>query len=407
MSLTFFQKILTIAVATIFCTNTTAIATEMTTQWNMPNIVAQKNEAITRNEACKYLIEAYSRVTDTKTESYPLGVNVFSDINAKDQPYILQAYHLGIAAGTSNHMFLPDRTITKAEFAVMLYNFAKITASDSNLTLINTLSFPDTVDKAYLPALQFAYSRGIYDKQSNGTIGANTNVSLGEAAVILHKLVRSAPDYSVVANKFGNKIAYLTFDDSPSENTIIILDTLKKYNIKATFFVSGSYNPELLKRIYEEGHTIGNHTMTHDYKNQYATSEAFWADFQEEQTYIHNLLGFSPVFMRFPGGSNNHYGLENGVMEEITAQSKVKGYIYYDWNVDSRDATAVTAPKDTIVKSVLQGASNKTEAIILMHQSSPKTTTAQALPEIIEGLQNMGFELKALDGSSYCPKFIN
>ena len=405
MNLAFFQKLLALAVATIFCTNITATAVEMTNEWNMPNIELNKNAPLDRDDACKYLIDAYSRITDTKPDTYPLAVNVFSDVNAKEQPYILQAYHLGFVSGTTKNTFSPDTQITKAQFASMIYNFAKTTSAEAELPQIQTLVFPDSVEPYFLPSLQFAYSRGIYDKQSDGTLGANTPVTLGEAAVILHKLVRSAPNYPIVADTYGKKIAYLTFDDSPSENTKVILDTLKKYNIKATFFISGNYNSDLLMRIYQEGHAIGNHTMSHEYTKQYASAEAFWADFEEEQIYLHSVLGFSPILMRFPGGSNNKFGLENNVMADITAQSKVKGYLYFDWNVDSKDATAVTVPKDTIVQSVLQGAKDKTEAIILMHQNAPKTTTAEALPEIIEGLQKMGFEFRELNGSSYCPKF--
>ncbi len=110
--------------------------------------------------------------------------------------------------------------------------------------------------------------------------------------------------------------------------------------------------------------------------------------------------------MRFPGGSNNSIGMKNGVMGDITTQAKQNGYIYVDWNVDSGDARGNNIPKDTIVNNVLNGTSGKNQAIILMHQTKPKQTTVEALPEIIEGLQEQGYEIRPLTEKSYTPRFI-
>ena len=78
------------------------------------------------------------------------------------------------------------------------------------------------------------------------------------------------------------KVAYLTFDDGPdNKNTPAILDILKNYGVPATFYVVGTMveeNPEVLKRIFEEGHAIGNHTYSHDYNYLYASPDNFLAD---------------------------------------------------------------------------------------------------------------------------------
>ena len=65
------------------------------------------------------------------------------------------------------------------------------------------------------------------------------------------------------------KIIYLTFDDGPSKYTSELLDVLRKYNVKATFFVVNSYYSDILERMNEEGHAVGLHTYTHEYKNIY------------------------------------------------------------------------------------------------------------------------------------------
>lgn len=103
---------------------------------------------------------------------------------------------------------------------------------------------------------------------------------------------------------FLYRTAYLTFDDGTSENTARILDVLNQYGAKATFFVSGRSDPTFLLRMRDEGHAIGNHTMSHDYKKIYRSPEAFWEDFGAEGDYLESILGYRPGLMRFPGGSN-------------------------------------------------------------------------------------------------------
>ena len=82
----------------------------------------------------------------------------------------------------------------------------------------------------------------------------------------------------------GKKRVYLTFDDGPSDNTEEILDILKKYDVKATFFVVGNtseHGQELLKRIVEDGHSIGIHSYSHKYSSIYDSEEAFFEDFNK------------------------------------------------------------------------------------------------------------------------------
>lgn len=208
----------------------------------------------------------------------------------------------------------------------------------------------------------------------------------------------------------NKKIVYLTFDDGPSANTIQILDILKENNIKATFFVNGNTSmKEVYKRIVDEGHSIGNHTYSHNYKSIYSSVEEFVSDMNKLNDFLEETVGIRPVIIRFPGGSNNtvskKYG-EDNIMKEIVRKVVNMGYQYFDWNVSSTDAEKVKQDKDVIVSAVLEGAKNKDKAIILMHDSAPKTTTVEALPEIIEGLVKQGFKFDSLNEDSYAPHFL-
>lgn len=207
----------------------------------------------------------------------------------------------------------------------------------------------------------------------------------------------------------GVKYAYLTFDDGPSANTIKILDYLKENNIKATFFVNGREGYDsVYKRIVEEGHTIANHSNTHDYAKIYKSVDAFMEDIHNLSNLIEEKTGVQEKVFRFPGGSNNtvshRYGGKD-IMSKIIPAVEEAGYIYFDWNVDSMDAAKALQDKDVIINSVLSGAKYTNNAVILMHDAAAKTTTVEALPTIVEGLKNQGFVFKALDPKSQPVKF--
>ena len=196
------------------------------------------------------------------------------------------------------------------------------------------------------------------------------------------------------------KYAYLTFDDGPSQNTIKILDFLKLNNISATFFVTKKTDyEEVYKRIVDEGHTLALHTTTHDYAQVYRSVDSFFEDLMTVSDYVKSLTGVESKIIRFPGGSNNtvsnRYG-GVGLMDKIISQVKEKGYIYYDWNVDSTDASRARQDKNVIVDSVLSQAKYQKEANILMHDAAGKGTTVEALPEIVKGLREQGFSFKAI-----------
>ena len=107
--------------------------------------------------------------------------------------------------------------------------------------------------------------------------------------------------------------------------------------------------------------------------------------------------------MRFPGGSSNKVSAKycGGIMTRLVSLVQERGYSYFDWNVASGDADSNTQSYTYIRNNVLNSAKNKNSACVLMHDSSVKTTTVQALPEIIEGLTAMGYRFEALTPETY------
>ncbi len=180
---------------------------------------------------------------------------------------------------------------------------------------------------------------------------------------------------------------YLTFDDGPSQYTESILYYLDKYNIKATFFVvpSGSEDSKrLLKKIADGGHTIGVHSATHVYKDIYANVEAYLSDFKIAYDRIYEATGIKCELFRFPGGSINDFN-EN-TRDEIIAEMTRRGFVYFDWNVDSNDAGG--ADWTEMYVNVLGQTANANRAVILMHDHNNGYNTVLVLEDIIKALIN-------------------
>ncbi len=153
---------------------------------------------------------------------------------------------------------------------------------------------------------------------------------------------------------FHPKTMYLTFDDGPYvENTARVLDVLKARGIKATFFLVGENvekNPEMAKRIAEEGHTIGIHCYSHDYKTIYQSVDSYVQDFEKAYQVIKETTGVEAKFFRFPGGSVNAYNKK--VCKEIAEEMTARGFIYYDWNASLEDAVGDKTPEELIANGV-------------------------------------------------------
>ncbi len=195
------------------------------------------------------------------------------------------------------------------------------------------------------------------------------------------------------------KTCYLTFDDGPSENTLKILKILKDNNIKATFFVKGdSSDFSYVKNIVEEGHAIGLHTYTHDYKTIYSSDEAYFDDLQKVSDRVFEYTGVRSNIIRFPGGASNTISRNycSGIMSRITKEVTARGYTYFDWNVDCRDGEGKKTVSQ-LVSAVKSGIPSKRDACVLMHDAGAKKTTVEALPQIINLFKERGFVFDKLD----------
>jgi len=192
--------------------------------------------------------------------------------------------------------------------------------------------------------------------------------------------------------------AYLTFDDGPSHITKDIIDVLKEYQVKATFFILGSTmkeeEKEYLKQMVEDGHTIGIHTFSHNYKEIYSSVEAFLEDFYEDYKLIYDITGVQVNIFRFPWGSYNLYN--KGIRDELIEEMERRGFTYYDWNVSAEDS--VGNPTEYRIKqNVLKDLSRYKQPIILMHDSAINRLTARILPDIIKEMQDKGYVFDTLE----------
>lgn len=188
---------------------------------------------------------------------------------------------------------------------------------------------------------------------------------------------------------------YLTFDDGPS-NTITpkILDILKEKNVKATFFIL-NYNSEeekLVKREVEEGHTVGIHGYSHDYKKIYKSVNTYIENITKLQKKIKKSTGYNATITRFPGGSSNTISRFNPkIMTKLSKEVVNRGYKYFDWNITSGDAGDVKTSKG-MYDNVTKGLSKKRINVVLMHDFGSNKKILKALPKIIDYAIEHGYK---------------
>ena len=197
----------------------------------------------------------------------------------------------------------------------------------------------------------------------------------------------------------ANRTIYLTFDDGPGPYTAKLLDVLKKYNVKATFFVTdkGEYN-NLIARMAAEGHAVGIHTASHNYKKIYASEEAFFADQQIMQDIIIAQTGSPTKLMRFPGGSSNTVSRFNpGIMSRLAVAVTERGMRYFDWNADSNDAGGASTSSE-VASNIKNGILSNRYANVLQHDING--FSVNAVEEVIQWALAKGYTFAALDETS-------
>ena len=189
---------------------------------------------------------------------------------------------------------------------------------------------------------------------------------------------------------------YLTFDDGPNIGTTDkILDILKEENVKATFFVTNRGPDYLIKREYDEGHTVGLHTATHDYSYVYSSVENYFNDLASVHDRVYRITGYDSRIIRFPGGSDNTISrrYKSGIMTELVKEVLNRGYKYYDWNILSGDA-GETKESSVVYQMVTENLSKDRVNIVLMHDIKPYTR--DALKNIIEYGKANGYHFEKI-----------
>ena len=198
------------------------------------------------------------------------------------------------------------------------------------------------------------------------------------------------------------KTAYLTFDDGPNTTvTPKVLDVLRRYNIKATFFVVGTLieaNPQVARRIYDEGHFLANHSYSHNYTELYADSGAFMNQINKTQELIDDITGRQDYkkVIRFPGGGYNT-GTYGEKKQEYKEQLIKEGYRYCDWNSLTGDAESSSPSVTSIISRLKASSKDKEDVVVLMHDALSKSVTAKTLPDVIEYFISQGYEFDTLD----------
>lgn len=195
-----------------------------------------------------------------------------------------------------------------------------------------------------------------------------------------------------VRERNKNGTIYLTFDDGPNSGTTnVILDILMEEGVKATFFVTNRGPDELIKREFDEGHTVALHTASHDYAIVYASDESYFNDLYSVQDRVKRITGMESKIIRFPGGSSNTISrrYSEGIMTRLTQEVQNRGFKYYDWNLSSGDAAGGQLDSSTIYNNVVSNLRKDRVNMVLMHDI--KSYTRDALRDIIHYGKENGY----------------
>lgn len=215
-----------------------------------------------------------------------------------------------------------------------------------------------------------------------------------------------ALNYKVRADKKekvnDKKEIYLTFDDGPSYKTTgNVLDVLKENDVKATFFIVGKHiegKEDTLKRVVKEGHSLGLHTYSHDFKTIYRNNEAFIDEMLKCQNEVYKVTGVKTDIIRFPGGSAKRLN------KDFKKELEEKHFKVYDWNVAISDGVDHRAPASKLYREATKRKKPLSKIILLMHCDYLNKNTYIALPDIIKFYKDKGYEFKVIDKNT--PEFV-
>ncbi len=188
----------------------------------------------------------------------------------------------------------------------------------------------------------------------------------------------------------SDKVLYLTFDAGYENGcTGVILDTLKKHNVPAAFFLVGNYiekNADLVRRMVEEGHTVANHTMHHYDMSRLTDKDTFAKELTDLETLFQETTGSAmPKYYRPPQGIYSEENLRQA--QELGYKTVFWSLAYVDWNNDSQPT------KEQAFQKLLPRTHDG--AVVLLHSTSQ--TNAQILDELLTKWKEMGYRFGTVD----------
>ena len=219
--------------------------------------------------------------------------------------------------------------------------------------------------------------------------------------VITNKFAFEELGSRATLSSINKKVIYLTFDDGPSSIvTNEILNVLKQHNVKATFFVVGSMidgRETTLRRMFNEGHSIGLHTYSHKHSQIYASEDEFIKEMKKTSEKIEKVIGIKPNIIRFPYGSNPY--LNNAFLKKLHAHN----FKIYDWNVSISDGVRPNTSPELFTKEAIARGNGIPYVVFLMHCNNTNVNTYKALPQIIQHYKKLGYEFRAITNNT--PEF--
>ena len=241
-----------------------------------------------------------------------------------------------------------------------------------------------------------------YFEIGNHYITYSVTDSSGNTTEVKRKIFVYDPNTQNAESFENSRVIFLTFDDGPCVYTPKVLQTLERYQIKATFFVTNQKSDwqDYIGEAFRKGHSIGAHTYSHKYEI-YKSTEDYFNDLNAINEVIKQQTGNYTNLIRFPGGSSNTISkkYKKGIMSELVKEVTDKGYVYFDWNVVSGDADSTSKKNDpeyifANVRDNLKSGAN----IVLMHDINP--ANLEALPMIIEHAITNGYTFLPLNENS-------
>ena len=188
----------------------------------------------------------------------------------------------------------------------------------------------------------------------------------------------------------SGKVIYLTFDAGyENGSTARILDALQKHKVQAAFFLVGNYierNPELVRRMVAEGHTVGNHTMHHYDMSKLSDFDAFSKELSDLADLFRETTGQElPRYYRPPQGIYSEENLKNA--QKLGYKTVFWSLAYVDWNNDSQPTKEAAFAK--LLPRIHPG------AVVLLHSTSQ--TNGEILDELLTRWEDMGYRFGTLE----------